>query len=49
MRPLIQPLKNGRLERCFDCDDWLVVIGGELESTGLLNRTLHVVVGQLAT
>ena len=25
------------------------IFGGELESTGLLNRTLHVVVGQLAT
>ena len=24
-------------------------VGGELESTGLQNRTLHVVVGQLAT
>ena len=26
-----------------------VLLGGELDSTGLLNRTLHVVVGQLAT
>jgi len=30
-------------------NDEFFEFGGELESTGLLNRTLHVVVGQLAT
>lgn len=30
-------------------DNRLVVAGGDLDSTGLLKRTLHVVVGQLAT
>ncbi len=29
--------------------DFSLCLGGELESTGLLKRTLHVVVDQLAT